>query len=78
MRLMFLQHFVTLVGHFRITANDKERKVGPGDMVAIEKCKYIRVLMSICLLRLIIHFSAVYYDIENLSDDIGILMVIKK
>ncbi|XP_011292122.2 uncharacterized protein LOC101895201 isoform X3 [Musca domestica] len=51
-------HFVTLDGNFRITANDKERIVGPGDMVAIEK--------------------SVYYEIENLSDDTGILMVIKK
>ncbi|XP_073846277.1 centromeric protein-C [Musca autumnalis] len=51
-------HFVTLDGNFRITANDKERIVGPGDMVAIEK--------------------SVYYEIENLSNDTGILMVIKK
>ncbi|XP_013108792.2 uncharacterized protein LOC106088043 [Stomoxys calcitrans] len=51
-------HFITLVGNFRITANDKERQVGPGDMVAIEK--------------------SVYYDIENLCDDVGILMVVKK
>ncbi|XP_075144810.1 centromeric protein-C [Haematobia irritans] len=54
----FHLHFITLVGNFRITANDKERQVGTGDMVAIEK--------------------SVYYDIENLSDDIGILMVVKK
>ncbi|XP_037809245.1 probable WRKY transcription factor protein 1 isoform X2 [Lucilia sericata] len=54
----FHLHFVTLVGNFRITANDKESRVGVGDMVAIEK--------------------SVYYDIENITDDIGILMVIKK
>ncbi|KAM7344607.1 centromeric protein-C [Cochliomyia hominivorax] len=51
-------HFVTLVGSFRIRANDKESQLSVGDMVAIEKF--------------------VYYDIENISDDIGILMVVKK
>ncbi|XP_065369213.1 rho GTPase-activating protein gacF [Calliphora vicina] len=54
----FHLHFVTLVGNFRITANDKDSRIGVGDMVAIEK--------------------SVYYDIENITDDIGILMVIKK
>lgn len=54
----FHLHFVTLVGHFRITANNEETILSVGDMVAIEK--------------------TVYYDIENLTDDVGILMVIKK
>lgn len=54
----FHLHFVTLVGEFRITANDRERRVGVGDMVVIEK--------------------SVYYDIENLTDECGIIMVIKK